>query len=162
MKEQFKLFVASIFLCGSMAFAFQNQDDSQKTKQGDEKKNPAVDDLAKEVDSARREIEKSKREFADEMRKRDSIDAERKVNINIANKSVSDLQQANKAYKKSLGRLVYVVGKFNPDSVMKYYSEYLDPTEVQVDSTKKKIEYPEIEVPKPKKNFWKRLFGVTY
>jgi len=163
MKERIQIILAAIvFIPSVIAFTFQKQDDTAKSKSPQEKVSGHEAQLALELEKARLELELSKRQIADEIRKRDSIDAERKINISIANKSVNDLQQANKAYKKSLGRLVYVVGRFNPDSVMKYYSEYLDPTEVQVDSTKKKIDYPEIEVPKPKKNFWKRLFGVTY
>lgn len=160
MKERIKVIIACVLLVGSMAFAFQKQDSAPKPKRADEKINiNSVENLAREVEAARREIEKSKREFDYEMKKRDSIDTERRVNIDIANRSVNDLRKANQAYKKSLGRLVYVVGRFNPDSVMKYYSEYLDPEDVKIDTTKKKIEYPEIEVPKPKRSFWKRLFG---
>lgn len=162
MKDRIKIILAAVvFIPSVIAFTFQKQDDTTKTPQ-QEKVNTHEAELARELEKARIELEISKREIADEMRKRDSIDAERKVNINIANKSVSDLQKSNKAYERSLKRLVYVVGKFDPDSVMKFYGEYKEPTEIQIDSTKKKINYPEIEIPKAKKNFWKRLFGVKY
>jgi hypothetical protein len=153
MKGNLLIFFATSMLFASLGFAFQGQEDPKKTKPVEVKEPRLADEVKKELDAVRRELE-------EERRKSDSINAEREVNVSILKKSVTDLQSANKAYRRSLDRLVFIVGKFNPDSVMKYYGEFQEiPSK---DTLKKKIESPSIDpdaIPTKRKNFFNKIFN---
>lgn len=137
----------------SLGFAFQDQEEVPKKQKPVESKEPS------KADEVMRELEIVRKELAEERRKSDSINAEREVNVTILKKSVNDLQSANKSYRKSLDRLVYVVKKFNPDSVMKFYGEFQEIPAAK-DTIKKKIER-EVVVPEPeKKGFFHRIFRI--
>lgn len=159
MKDSIKIFSTALLFFASLAFTFQAQNSvRQYTPKAKTTAHEAQ--LARELEKTRLELEKSKKEIAEEIRKRDSVDAERQATIDFADKSVSELKAANKAFKKSLSRLVYeaAVKKSSPDTVMKYYGEYLDPNDIPVDTVKKKIEYPEVTAPVKKRTFFQRIF----
>lgn len=138
-------------LFASLGFAFQNQEEPKKQKAAEVKEPSKADEVVKELEIV-------KKELAEERRKSDSINLEREKNVSILKKSVTDLQTANKSYRRSLDRLIFIVGKFNPDSVMKFYGEFQEiPPK---DTLKKKIDR-EIVVPEPeKKGFFHRIFRI--
>lgn len=153
MKNHLLFIFASTVFIASVGFAFQKPEEVRQEKAiQDPKESSKADELA-------RELEAIKRELAAERKKSDSIDNQRMVNLGMLKSNVGDLQRANTSYRKSLNRLVYIIGKFNPDSVMKYYSEFPEQVEPASDTVKKKIESEEIAIPSPKKSIWKRIFG---
>lgn len=102
-------------------------------------------------------------ELAIERRKNDSVTSIRERNLSLTQKSVEDLRKANNQYRKSLSRLKFVLDKFPPDSVMKFYSEYKDDSsEATQDTLKKKINEPVIQQKKDRKSLWQKLFGSKH
>lgn len=149
MKGNLLIFFATSMLFASLGFALKGQEEPRSQKQTESKQPRLADEVKKELEQVRRELE-------EERRKGDSINAEREVNVSILKKSVTDLQNANKSYRKSLDRLVFIVSKFNPDSVMKYYGEFQEiPSK---DTLKKKNSLPPVVVPEQKVPFFKRVF----
>lgn len=153
--KKYIVFIASVVVfIASVGFAFQEpvQDESKAQKPIEAKESSRPDDILKELEKTRKELEK-------ERLKNDSVNNERQYNVDLLKKSVTDLQFANKSYRKSLNKLIYVVGKFNPDSVMRYYGEYPDTTtETPQDTVKKKIETIAIDAPVKKMSLIKRIF----
>lgn len=151
MKGNILIFLSTCMMFASLGFAFQDQEEVKKQKPAEQKEPSKADEVMKELEAVRKEL-------AEERRKSDSINAERQVNVDILKKSVTDLQSANRSYRRSLDRLIFIVGKFNPDSVMKFYGEFQEiPPK---DTLKKKIDR-EIVVPEPeKKGFFHRIFRI--
>lgn len=151
MKGNILIFISTCMLFISLGFAFQGQDESKKQQPVESKEPNKADEVLKELEIV-------KKELAEERRKSDSINAERQVNVDILKKSVIDLQMANKSYRKSLDRLIFIVGKFNPDSVMKFYGEFQEiPPK---DTIKKKIEREVVAPEPPKKNIFQKIWSI--
>lgn len=79
--------------------------------------------------------------------------------LNQQEKNVENLQGIVKDQTYINNRLKKILSRFPKDSVEKYEMELAEPEKVKTETNKKKIELPEIEVPKRKKGFFKRIFG---
>lgn len=123
----------------------QKQDDSKKTEQ-----------IRRPVSLSTGEMERAMIKAGEEINKQfvkyDSV-------LDVQKKNVSDLNNLLNEQKKNNKRMTAILKRFNPDTVKKYEMEYIDPESVKPDTSKKKIEYPEVTPPKPKKSLWKRIFG---
>lgn len=125
----------------------------QAQKQEEVKK---ADPIRKPVSLSTGEMEKAMIKAGEEIQKQfiryDSVLDVQKSNVSQLNSLVNEQKRTNR-------RLATILQRFNPDSVKKYEMEYIDPEGVKPDTSKKKIDYPQVTPPKPKRSLWKRIFG---
>jgi hypothetical protein len=149
MKKYLKLWIACVLFSVSTGFVI-TQDNDQKQEKKEEKVKPLDIPTTSKSDDLIQQLDELKRDLATERKKNDSVNTLRQTNLNLAEKSLSDLRKANAQYRKSLGRLKFILEKFPPDTVMKYYGEYQEPI-AEPDTSKKKID-------PVKRSFFQRLF----
>lgn len=159
MKDYFILALALALLTTSTGFVISQAQDSFP-QQEEPKVKPLNIPKTSKSDQVVDQLNAVQNELNIERRKNDSVNTVRERNLSLTQKSLEDLRKANTQYRKSLSRLKYVLDKFPPDSVMKFYSEYKDDSmEAQQDTVKKKIDEPVIEPVKQKRSIWQKLFG---
>jgi hypothetical protein len=158
MKAYLKLSIACVLFSVTM-MAFVMQEPQQEPIQDEEKKvKPLQLPASSKSDDIVENLNALKKELADERRKNDSVNTVRQSNLNRTEKSLVDLRKANEQYRKSLSRLRFILEKFPPDSVMKYYGEYTEPDTSTVGDSKKKTEHAQVTAPVKKRSFFQRLF----
>lgn len=156
MKERIYILLACWVFIAATGFAFQSQQETSRASKA-HKTSKAEQRLMRELEDTKKELEALRQESDADKRKRDSVDAERAVNLDITQKAVIDLRMSNKALRTVSARLAYIVSKMNPDTAMKYYGQFdeIAPR----DSLKKNLSYPEVTPKLPKKRgFFYRLF----
>jgi len=101
------------------------------------------------------EMEVAMKQAGDEINKRferfDSLLDERESTL-------KNIESQNAQLGRLNNRLKAILLRFPKDSVAKYELEYVDPEGVKPDTSKKKIDYPEVTVPERRRSFFDRLF----
>lgn len=160
MKNYLKLIFATFLFMVSMAFAMQDPQTQEKQEKDESKKvKPLEVPATSKADAIISDVNALKAELEVERRKNDSVTAIRERNLSITQRSVTDLKKANDQYRKSLSRLKYVLERFDPDSVMKYYGEYKEPDTTNSDDSKKKTDKSVEVIATKRPNLFQRIFG---
>ena len=159
LKEYSLLIFACFMLITSTAFVFlQTPQQDQKEQKEDKKVKPLDIPDSSKSDDLILQIESLRKKLDSETKKGDSINNLRKADLVDKQRSLSDLRAANIQYRKSLNRLKFILEKFPPDSVMKFYGEYKDRDSTEADDSKKKTETAVVVVPQKKPNLFRRIF----
>jgi len=148
----------TLFLVSTGFVILQAEQETNPQQDEDKKIAPLSVPKSSKSDKVFEQISTLQTELSTERKKNDSVNNIRERNLSLTKQSLEDLKKANTQYRKSLNRLKYVLDKFPPDSVMKFYGEYKD-NEAEADTTKKKIESIAVDVPAPKRGLIKRIFG---
>lgn len=102
------------------------------------------------------QMEAAMKQAGDEINRRfekfDSLLDQREATLKTVEAQNSQLARLN-------ARLKTILSRFPKDSVDKYEMEYPDPIPASVDTSKKKIEPPQVTAPKFKRSFFDKLFN---
>lgn len=159
MRKYILVSLACTLFLTSSAFVLLQETSQEKSQEEPKVKPLKIPDSSK-YDDLVKQVEALTRELAESKKKGDSINVVREADNRSSSKSVADLRAANAQYRRALNRLKFILEKFPPDSVMKFYGEYKDPDTATAapDTVKKKIDEPVILVPHKRRGIFQRIF----
>lgn len=142
------IFTASVILCLFLWSMTTTGRQDASVQQDTTSQGSAVDQKAAAI---MEKIDDAEKKDNERYKKYDSLIVEKDKNISSIIFDKNRIARANRRFE-------FLISKMNADSVKKYEVQYIDAEENKEDTIKKKIEYPEVNVPTKRKTLFRRIF----